>query len=490
MLKILGLTLLSIMVGCSTSKGTKYLPEYQGEGYSEIKNSKYFISSFKGNSYTHPELALFFSRFRALEICKELGQDIVINMQTEDLTKKKEVLQSSSYSYQAPVNFLGNVNSTYNAFSKTLNSNYSGTINGGSVVQTGSSWVENLFYPVYNTYFTCSNDYYSLDVGTKEFKPEEVRHIVPDLMGAVQVVETESINLEGLQVGDLILKANNIRIKDFKDLVIIMQESKKKIVLSVIRNGSPKEVTEYLKDKTIEEKQKQEEIRERACLLDELKDRDICEKNPQEKTASKNIEDLRKKEYQKYGNQTRNDNDWQFGIGASLITSSQLKGTATLETPSNKIVSSMEGDIPNHLSLSIDLRKLPNKKIGFISSFNFNPTYEDKKNQLELNSFIGKANLAYRNEVVYVFGGINLSGHSMDRTDTPPVGVSREFYAEGGLGLQGGFGFAITGNLSIEMEYESIRCNIQEEIKVSGQKTTLETDSFLNNLKIGLKVLF
>ena len=268
-----------LLSGCVTS--SRYFPMSRNGGYADSEvdgpEGKIQIAIFSGNAQTNATAAQNFSKFRAYERCKEKGFLLPKIYFVENRTESRNVVQSTSNTYHTPTTVTGSTNTT-NSNSTAFN----GTQSGGNSFSSGQSWVENLKFPQFYTYYVCVNSgIYDDGLNTRAISASDMASQVKDLFGAIQVtkVDSHSPNKDRLQVGDFITKANGQRVQDLIEFNLILFEApdKTKIPVHILREGTA--IDTFLTETDVTEKaiKKAKDFIETSCKDKDIrKTRDIC----------------------------------------------------------------------------------------------------------------------------------------------------------------------------------------------------------------------
>lgn len=257
-------------------------------GYTDKKVSNdLMITRFGGNAYTSPQTAVMFSQFRAIEICKESGFKVARILTTTNQSKSRTVQRSSSNTTNSPTYVSGNAssNTNYNDYGNgmgqaTRNTNLNGTVYGGNQNTQQTSWNETYRFPIFDTTFKCANQVYMTKIKVKNISVDDMRPLVKDLMGAVQLIEfmEASPNREVLAIGDIITKVDSVRIRDMSQFTAAIEGSKDKgnITLSIFRDGNLMTVHATATDATQVIESLNETTVNSACSEPDLRKRSIC----------------------------------------------------------------------------------------------------------------------------------------------------------------------------------------------------------------------
>jgi hypothetical protein len=246
--------LLVFLIACST-KPTSYQKEKKNEGYSDGKLEDLRVASFKANSKTKLKKALLYAEFRALEICRK--EKLLINIvDSVDKSVKKEVTHGTGTGF-GPA-FYGGMYPYYSRYSSI---GVSATFGG-----SGTYWNETYTYPRIDVLYTCSETIHRPLITVREVPASEVRHLVKDIRGALQVkkISADSPNRK-LQEGDLILKAQGKRIERTHELIRLFTARAPKVSAVVLREGRELSLTLSSKDVTEEVREAEKKIIKKAC---------------------------------------------------------------------------------------------------------------------------------------------------------------------------------------------------------------------------------
>jgi hypothetical protein len=247
---------LVILVGCATEKPTPYQKEKQKEGYRDSTQEKFHIASFKANTYTKKDRAQSYAEFRAIEKCSEENKHANI-IDIFDKTVEKEVIRSTGSSW-GPSSYFG----MYPYYSRYSSFGIGGGFNSIST----DSWKEKLVYPYLEAYYTCANKIFRPQVMFKELDVENMKHLVKDVKGAIQVekIDEAGPNKQSLELGDIILKANGRRIEKVFELIRLF-DTGEDVSVQILREGEKILTKIKAKDVTEEVLKAEKEIIHRVC---------------------------------------------------------------------------------------------------------------------------------------------------------------------------------------------------------------------------------
>lgn len=266
MLRIL--TLLLIITGC-TSGPTKYGKYAKKSGGYQDKTleGNFRVVNFKANSSTKTSLATKYAIFRAIEICTSSHFKLTHLLDTFDKTQSKTVTRTSTNGYPSYYYGMSPFYSRYSSFGF-----------GFSTMQS-SSWNETLKYPEVEVIFECANEVYGPAIELREVTAEEMKHLIKDLHGGLQVERIpKEASQSKLKVGDIIIRGDGVRIQQKYELLGLFHKSKDhEIKVDILRDGT------YLKALSLEGVDASEKILEAqnkviqsVCKKEELKKNPLC----------------------------------------------------------------------------------------------------------------------------------------------------------------------------------------------------------------------
>jgi hypothetical protein len=270
MLRIL--ILLLILVSCSSHDRTKYgtYSKKNGGGYQDKAVDDLKVVSFKANSYTKKHYAIKFAKFRAIEICTTENSKLTHLLDTFDKTQSKTITRTSSSGYPSYYYGMSPFYSRYSGFGYGF---------GFSTTNT-NSWNETLNYPDIEVVFECANEVYEPKVEFREVPADEMKLLVKDLRGGLQVekIPADSPNAKDLMVGDILIRANGERVQQIYQLLSLFHKSKNhKLAIEILRNGLVKTgILLVGVDATEKILEAQKEIIKSACKQEEIKTNPLC----------------------------------------------------------------------------------------------------------------------------------------------------------------------------------------------------------------------
>lgn len=264
--------LVVFLFGCAT-KPTPYQSMKKKEGYKErVVENDLLAVTFKANSATKKKNAELYAKFRAIETCHEKGKKLTHFLDVVDKTQSKKVTKTDS---TGP--------SYYYGMSPFYGRYYGGWGMGMGVginsVST-RSWDETYTYPEFDVFYQCTDEVQDSRIFFKQVTAENMKLLVKDLKGALQVekVLEDSPNRNTIEVGDIVLRANNQRIETVLELYWARKMMpEKNVSLDILREGVRKKVTLLNKDVSEIVGEMQQEIIKTACSKKDIKkERALC----------------------------------------------------------------------------------------------------------------------------------------------------------------------------------------------------------------------
>lgn len=266
MLRIL--TLLLLIAACA-SEPTKYGKYVKKDGGYQDKtlDGNFRVVNFKANSNTKTSLAINYATFRAIEICTSSNFKLTHLLDTFDKTQSKTVTRTSTNGY--PSYYYG---------MSPFYSRYSGFGFGYSNMQS-SSWNETLKYPEVEVIFECANEVYAPGIELREVSAEEMKHLIKDLHGGLQVERIpKEASQSKLKVGDIIIMGDGLRIQQNYQLLGLFHKSPDhEIKVDILRDGVTLRALSLkgvdASDKILEAQNK---VIQSVCKKEELKKNPLC----------------------------------------------------------------------------------------------------------------------------------------------------------------------------------------------------------------------
>jgi PDZ domain len=272
---VLRILALLIVVSCSSTKPTTYHAERKKEGYNDSSMNEMKIASFKANTYTKKSDAQKYAEFRAIEICSTRENKHANIIDIFDKTVEKDITRTSGTSWGPNYGFgMYPYYSRYSSFG----------IGVGMNTVSGTSWNEKLVYPIIEIYYNCRDRIFRPQILMKEISDEQMKLLVKDLKGALQVEKLveKSPNEGKVEMGDIILKANGKRIEKVHELIQLFDQKNDVVTLSILRDGKAITTKITAIDVTDEVIKTEDSIVKSVCdqkdKQEKLKKREICKK--------------------------------------------------------------------------------------------------------------------------------------------------------------------------------------------------------------------
>lgn len=273
-MKMTFLILLSLIMGCASSKPTPYQSEKKKEGYRDEFFEDLKVSTFKANNYTKREKAKSYAEFRAIETCQAENKKTNI-IDVIDKTLEKDITRSSGTGLGPSYGF-----GMYPYYGRYSSFGFGVGVNSMS----SNSWNETLVYPYIQTYYTCEEKVSRPQILFKELSTEEMKHLVKDLKGGLQIIKIldDSPNKAAIQEGDIVLKANAKRVEKIYELIRLFKTPESIVTVQLLREGEKMISTLRVLDITENVSAKENEIIAMVCKDKKhknqkfLKKRDLC----------------------------------------------------------------------------------------------------------------------------------------------------------------------------------------------------------------------
>lgn len=250
---------LIFVVSCSSSKPTPYKKEHKKEGYFDSTFEELRVARFKANSYTKKNKAELFAEFRAIENCRAENKKANI-IDIFDKTEEKIVTRTSGTNWGPSYGF-----GSYPYYSRYPGFGYGVGIDMST--SSGTMWNEKVAYPNLEVYYECRDKIYRPQILLKEIDSEQMKLLVKDLKGGLQVEKIPDIspNHKKIDLGDIILKANGKRIEKVYELVRLFDTADSTVTLSILREGRPLMAKVTAVDVTADVEKTEQEIISKVC---------------------------------------------------------------------------------------------------------------------------------------------------------------------------------------------------------------------------------
>ena len=262
------------LVGCGSTP-TQYVSSSNNkEGYSDrIVDGELRVTTFKGNSATKLDKAELYAKFRAIQICEDVGRPYTHIFLVKDRSHTENVTQTSVVSptyYYGMAPYYGG----YGMYGTGMGISY----NTGATQTTNETYN----YPMYEVYFECTVKPLDARISLNNLSPSQMESMVMDKEGGVQVDEVlkDSPNAGKLQKADIISKVDGERVTKVLDVYKVSRKNNQKpLAVEFYRDGKKKETTVTFIDVTDMVAHAQKEIIKAACENDVIKDKQkICKK--------------------------------------------------------------------------------------------------------------------------------------------------------------------------------------------------------------------
>lgn len=260
-MRTIPLLLLLSMIGC-TSSPTNYGPRKSNQGYSDQQVADELrMAEFQANAQTKKEKAELFSKFRAIEVCREMNKNAHI-MLVNDKSYEKNVVSANT---SGPSYYYG-MSPYYGGYGPGLSLGYASTTTNYSS--------ESYTYPHFETYFECVDKSYDAGMHFQNLSASQVSTLVKDVGGAVRVedVTDYSPNKGVFMKGDIITHVAGERVMKQLD---VYKASRKTpgapIRIDFFRDGKKKTATAQFKDVSDMVASADAEIVKASCKDEDLK---------------------------------------------------------------------------------------------------------------------------------------------------------------------------------------------------------------------------
>ncbi len=265
---------LILLFACS-SKRTQY-DKYEKRvgGYSDATVEENLrVTKFEGNSLTKKSYAEMFARFHSLEECRKMGQLSHI-LAVVDKSSTKRVIRSDSDAW-GPSYYYGMGMSPYY-------SNYSGLgFSTGISFVNSRAWEETLIYPEIDVIYHCTDKIYEPELAMRDVPPDEMKHLVKDLKGGVQIEKIlEGSPNKAIQSEDIIIKAEGKRIMKGHQLLALFKDKPGPVSVEVLREGHRKTISVRAEDVTARVEKNLVDLKKSACKFEDVKEKSsLCKED-------------------------------------------------------------------------------------------------------------------------------------------------------------------------------------------------------------------
>jgi hypothetical protein len=269
MLRLLLITI--FLFSCASRERTKYQAFDKNQGGYRDKTIDEGIKmvNFKANPQTRPSVTKRFARFRAVEICQAENKKLAHFLDSSDKTTSSTITRTSTTGFPSYYYGMSPFYNRYSGFGWGL----------GFSTFDSRAWNETISYPEIEVIFECTNEIYQPMLELRQVSAEEMKHLVKDLRGALQVekIPTASPN-NNLRIGDIIIRGDGERIYEVYQLLTLFRKNEQhNITLDILRDGELKTGI-VLKGVDVTEQmlQEQAQLVKKTCGYKELKDHQLC----------------------------------------------------------------------------------------------------------------------------------------------------------------------------------------------------------------------
>lgn len=258
---------LLLLASCST-KRTQYgkYSKKTGGYQDKVIEGNLRMVSFRANSQTKVDLARKFAAFRAIEICTEQKAKLTHILGVFDKTQSKTVTRTSGSGYPS-----------YSYGMSPFYGRHSG-VGFGFGTMSSSSWNETLKIPDIEVMFECAENVYEPTLVMREVPAEEMKHLVKDLKGGLQIEKISDTLNNDFKVGDILILASDERVQHHYQLLSLFHKSRgKPLSVQLLRDGK-REKGFSLKGIDVSEKVMDEQKRliHMVCQKEEVKANPLC----------------------------------------------------------------------------------------------------------------------------------------------------------------------------------------------------------------------
>lgn len=263
--------ILVFAIACSSNDPTPYQKAKKGRGYEDRKEDDIRISNFRANSYTKIPEARLYAEFHAIENCKTEAGRYANILDIFDRTEAKEITRTTGSAF-GPTYYGGY--GMYPYYSRYSSFGVGASFNTIST----DTWNETLVYPNIDVFYTCETKVYRPKVMFREVPAEEMKHLVKDLKGGLQVekVVADSPNRMVLDDDDIILRANGTRIDRVYELIHMFNDQSRQVKIEFLREGQKKTAIMKSDDVTNFISEAENKIIAEACKKKEIKENKLC----------------------------------------------------------------------------------------------------------------------------------------------------------------------------------------------------------------------
>lgn len=223
------------------------------------------MTKFEANSRTKKSYAELFARYHSLEECKKSGKQFSHILAVIDKSSTKKVIRSDSDAF-GPSYYYGMGMSPF--YSRYSGFGFSTGIN----MVNSRAWEETLVYPEVEVIYHCADKIYEPEISMRDVPPDEMKHLVKDLKGGVQIekILTDSPN-KALKEEDIIIKAEGKRIMKGHQLLAFFKDKPDPVQVEVLREGERKTINVSADEVTDQVGKNLAELKKKACEFEDVK---------------------------------------------------------------------------------------------------------------------------------------------------------------------------------------------------------------------------
>lgn len=267
-LKYVAILLVPALSGCASfnkAAPPTYGPSLFSEGYTDntqtLNHQNLYSTIYESNGRLNDQGVQQLARFRAIEKCKSLKFEYAQIFKSEDRGSSNMILRSSTSTQQFPTSYVRGPNGT--------------SVWGGNSLTSTSTWNETVHRPAALVYYFCTNQSQALRSQFRPLSGQDLKPLVKDLLGGLQVWRAED---SGLKRGDVILGVGDSkRIVDEAELYsYLLGENKNSVTFDVLRDGAIRRIHLDLSDIKHDKRQEQNEFAKSTCSAFSIENSILC----------------------------------------------------------------------------------------------------------------------------------------------------------------------------------------------------------------------
>ena len=260
------LCLMLAFTSCSSKRTQYHRYEKKEGGYSDrVVEDGIHAARFEANSRTKTSYAELFARYHSLEQCRREGKPISHILGVINKSSTKRVLRSDG-DYWGP-------SYSYGLGMSPFYSRYGGFgFSTGINMINSRSWEETLVFPEIEVLYHCTDKVYEPEIVMRDVPPEEMKHLVKDLKGGIQVekILPGSPNKE-LAQEDIIIKAEGKRITKGHQVLALFKDAPYPVKVEVLREGERRTISLRASDVTKTVDENLTVMKKKACDFEDVK---------------------------------------------------------------------------------------------------------------------------------------------------------------------------------------------------------------------------